>query len=261
MQDQADALGLTFSFFEAIDTIKLASSPLRARLSDKGPLGHLGLGDMACTLSHLTLFQKLAQSEDRAYLILEDDAVLAQDLPRFLNDLSWIPEDTDIIKLETWNDPKLMVLLGRQKGTHHGRSLHKLLSRHSGTAGFIITRTCAQKILTKADKIRVPIDHLLFNANVSPLARSLSVAQLTPALIRQKEDQGQSDIVGLRNQAKSTEKAWARELKRGYFEISRLPQQLGSLVFKGARLRKIPWTSHLISQNETLDDQNPVEHG
>jgi len=253
MQEQADTLGLSLTFFEAIDTEKLSQSPLRARLKDSGPLGLFGLGDMACTLSHLTVFETLLNSNHQMCLILEDDANIAQDLPEFLADVTWIPKDTDIVKLETWVDPKLMVLLGPKTATHLGRSFHPLLSRHAGGAGYIITREGAQKVLSDRAPIDIPIDHLLFNANVSPLARRLKVSQITPALIRQKDQTGSSDIQDHRDRAKSDERAWARELKRGYYEISRLPQQLGSLVFGGARLRKIPWTSQLVSQNETQD--------
>lgn len=243
MTSQADRLGLTLSFFSAVNGTKNPEALQSNRFATSGPLGRFGPGDMACTLSHLKLYESFLNSGKSHCAVFEDDAQLADDLANWVWDISWIPADADLVKFEVFVQRGLMVLLGRPVLKHLSRSLHPILSRHTGGAGYIISRTAAQRVLDHREPINVPIDHLLFNANISPLARGFTAYQIVPALVYQNEEAGTSDLIVQRGEPMSATSYWLRELRRAYHEISRLPVQLWMLATQGARLKDIPWQS------------------
>ena len=241
---QAKTLGIDLPFFDAV-TPATAPDGAMERFTENGPLGRLGEGDKACTLSHLAAIDAFLASSADVALILEDDAQLATDLPAWLADLSWIPSDADLVKLEAFEQKGLVVLLGKPILERFGRHLSQLLSRHTGGAGYLITRSAAERVLATRNPLRVPIDHMLFNANVSALAADLKSYQVYPALVRQQKTKGGSDLRRPRNAV--DEPGWAhvrREIVRGWYEIRCLPRQLGNAVFSGARLKTIVFADH-----------------
>lgn len=235
-------IGMEVRYFTAVDAATTTDQTFAATFAATGPLGALGRGDMACTLSHFALLEAFLETDADYALALEDDAVLAADLPRWLSDVSWVPEDADIVKLERFEAAGLVVLLAPERARHLGRRISRILSRHSGTAGYLITRAAARRVLDAAHQVALPIDHFLFNANASPLAATLTLYQIEPALVRQKMAEISSDVAPLRRDRALV--GWAkkrRDLKRGYYEIRRLPVQVWQMLARGARLRAIDW--------------------
>jgi glycosyl transferase family 25 len=76
------------------------------------------------------------------------------------------------------------VILGSNPQVHKGRVLHRMYSRQSGSAGYMLTRPAAEKFLTRRP-YGVSIDQLLFNASASPAARKMKIYQVQPAMIEQ----------------------------------------------------------------------------
>ncbi len=243
MSAQAEKIGLPIRFFDAVNGAETAPEDFAQRFDNHGPLGEFGAGDMACTLSHLQICEQFLESTSTHCVVLEDDALMAADLPDWLSDLSWFPRDADIVKLEAGTQKGLVVLLGRTKQSHLGRDLRPLLSRHTGAAGYIINRNAARKILGHLLHIDMPIDHFLFNQNISPIAADLGIYQIEPALVQQDEAAGVSDLHALRKTDMPKSDRWLRDVRRGWAEVSRLPQQVLAMLIKGARLVKIEWVS------------------
>ncbi|MGB0498232.1 MAG: glycosyltransferase family 25 protein, partial [Rubricella sp.] len=231
-------LGLDFTRIEAIDGAACPADEIDPHFLPKGPLGQLGQGDKACTLSHFRALEAFLATDAEAAVIFEDDVEIAADFPDIVADLHWIPPGHDLVKLDIYGTRGLTILLGPQIGRAGGRALHPLLSRHAGGAGYLVTRAGAERILAAAaaGPVPVPIDHLLFNANVSPLARALQPLQVHPGLVRQDRRALGSDI-GLQRKASVPKGVayWWRETVRGLYEIRRLPVQLWHLA-RGARL-------------------------
>ena len=117
-----------------------------------------------------------------------------------------------------------------------------MLSRHVGGAAYILTRRGAETALAAEGRIRVPVDHLLFNANVSAVARRLRPVIVVPAMATQRAYPYESDIAPLGKAARP--KGWRlrwRKAKRGFYEVRRLPWQLWALSFGGARVTEVAW--------------------
>lgn len=246
MQAQAERLGLVFLFDPAIEAGRLPDQTGNYILCDTGPLGHFGVGDQACTLSHIAALESFLDSPQSCCLMLEDDARLAEDASAWLGDLDWVPEDADVVKLEAFQQKGLVVLLGKSEHRHLARNVKRLLSRHTGAAGYLLTRKAAEKILNRLHRIDMPIDHLLFNLNISPLAKTLCTYQVLPALIRQDPSAGGSDIAPLRIAPTNRFALAARELRRGMQDVSSLPAQLVQLIARRATLTSIDWVDECI---------------
>jgi glycosyl transferase family 25 len=86
--------------------------------------------------------------------------------------------------------------------------------------------------------VRMPIDHLLFNLNLSPLAREVGVAMVVPALARQAWDAFSSDI---QPGTQARRKPLAARLRRGLAEISLAPRQLAAMLLGGARVLPVAY--------------------
>lgn len=234
--------GVSFTRVVAVDSQTVPDEELARIFPRRGPLGQVGRGDQACSLSHLKAMQMFLASDQAAAIVLEDDVEIARDFSCLLGSTDWIPTDHDLVKLEAYQTRGLKVLIGRCSARIGARSLHPLLSRHAGGAGYLVTRAGAKMILAKAVPMRVPIDHFLFNANVSALAGRMKSLQLVPAMVRQRRAEFGSDI-GIARQASVPRGLgyWRREIVRGFYEIRLLHKQIPQALFFGARLVSIDW--------------------
>ena len=94
VQRQLDALGLSYRFVDAIDKYDLKSPEYRAEIEHR-----LGLNKdtidrecaaylyshVACSLSHVKAYSLMAEQNDAAACILEDDIVISPDFPKILH--------------------------------------------------------------------------------------------------------------------------------------------------------------------------------
>ncbi len=244
IEERLGKIRLNSRRISAIDAQQTCETEFDARFVRTGPLGQLGKGDMACTLSHLKAMETFLQGKAEYALILEDDVRVAFDLAEMLAETSWIPSDAELVKLESYVTRNLVVLLGPACGaTSRGRLLQHLLSRHTGAAAYMISRRGAGKVLEAARKrLTVPIDHLLFNPNVSRIAVELRPLQMRPAPVLQIRGKFGTDIGALRREVRPTGfRYWWRESIRGYYEIRRLPSQIAAAAIGGARLYPVHW--------------------
>ena len=58
-----------------------------------------------------------------------------------------------------------------------GKRIARILSRHAGAAAYVISCEAAKTLLASDAKWSVPVDHLLFNPNVSDVAVRLQPYQ------------------------------------------------------------------------------------
>ena len=248
------ARAITFSVQPACDARSTPEAEIAGLVKSQGPLGRLGLGDRACTVSHMRAWRQFLQGGASHALFLEDDVYLAQDTAALLADTGWIAPGLDAIKLEKYGDGTSRLLLGACVGaTPTGRAVRPMLSRHVGGAAYILSRRGAEIALAAGGRIRVPIDHLLFNANVSAVARRLRPAVIVPAMATQRAYDYDSDISQLGKAARP--KGWRlilRHLKRGYYEIRLAPRQLWALATGRGQLVDLHW-------QEAVQDQPPAQ--
>ena len=237
MQDEAAKASLALTRIPAIDARETAPSPLFA---PKGPLGEIPLGDQACALSHRAAWAALIQSGKPYAVVLEDDVVLASAAQSLLKSHDWVPAGIDLIKLEHYGPPGQLVLLSEIREAPGGFQLGRLRSRHTGAAAYLLSRGAAEKLLA-VTKFNLPIDHLMFNPNNSPLFAALSPWQLLPPIARQQDFVGEkSDIEATRiGQRQLTPAYIKRELVRFAYDLKLLPQQLALVASGRARIVRL----------------------
>ncbi|MBF9030150.1 hypothetical protein HKCCE3408_07070 [Rhodobacterales bacterium HKCCE3408] len=239
MAEHLAGRGVAFTPIGACDAADVTDTTLDAVISASGPLGALGNGDRACTVSHTMAWAAFLKTDAAYALILEDDVYLSEDIAACLADDDWVPHG--LLKLEKFNDGASRILLGREIGqTPTGRAIRPLLSRHAGGGAYILSRASAEAGLAHRGRFSVPVDHALFNQNVSLLARRLKPAMVVPAMATQRQWAYNSDIAKLGKAARPTGMAlrW-RKLKRGLYEANRLPQQAMALASGRGRIEDV----------------------
>lgn len=239
MSAQLRHMALSFERIPAIDAADVSDVWLKQYFQDRGPLGAISKGDQCCSLSHRRTWQAFVASGERCAAILEDDVVLESGAAELLKHAAWLPEGVDLVKLEHFGPDGQMVLVGDAVEVMPGRRIAPILSRHTGAAAYIISRQAAERLLGFGTKWSVPVDHLLFNPNVSDIAQALRPQQLLPAIARQKTSfGGVSDIRGWRA-VKPSLALVTREIVRAYFELRLLPRQIGQVLAGDARLVRV----------------------
>lgn len=227
-----DARGVRFIRHSACDAATASDARLDTVIAHRGPLGQLGRGDRACTVSHTEAWQAFLDSDASHALFLEDDVYLSSDIAEALASDAWIPPGTQAVKLEKFNDGISRLLLGPAIGTTPGgRALRPLLSRHVGGGAYILSRKGAEMALARRGRMRVPVDHFLFNDTLSPIRRELAASIVVPAMATQRAWAYNSDIAALGKAVRP--KGWRRlmrKLRRGANEISQTPRQLWQLA-------------------------------
>lgn len=236
MQARATSLGLALERVEAVDARIADMAALDHWFEAGGPLGEIPKGDKACLLSHRTAWELFLGTGEAHGVFLEDDVRLSASAGALLGSDNWIPPGLDVVKLEHYGPPGQRALLTDMRRVGEDFALGRMLSRHTGAAAYILSRAAAQTLLDQA-RFALPVDHLLFNPNNSPLFAGLSPWQLVPAIARQQEFVGApSDIEQTRIGLRKFGAAYvARELVRFGYDLKLLPQQLAALL-KGARL-------------------------
>lgn len=238
MEDTLEKAGVTAQFHPAFDMKERPREELEEHCRTSGPWGVLHEVNMACTISHAQVWERFLASDADLCLAMEDDIFISPDLGAWLSDLSWWPDDADIVKLERWRGHKLRVLLEKKTRSHRGRTIKRILSRHVGAAGYILTRDAARQFL-ELRPFKLTVDNLLFNFNASPTARRMKVYQIDPALIEQgneprQQSQGRADRGRPKGLALLKQK-----IQRGYFELAYPLSTFAKALTGRAKLAKI----------------------
>jgi glycosyl transferase family 25 len=243
MEGQLAAMGIAPVRIAARDAEKVADAEIAAEVALTDHLIRMGRGSQCNALNHFEIMRRLVASDAPAAVVLEDDIELSPDLAAFAAGGDWLPEGVGIIRLEKWSRRVTKKLLGPEIGRSPapGRTIRRLYSRVGGSGAYVIARGAAARILEGKGVLRHPIDHLLFNLNISPLAREVGVGMVVPALARQAWGRFSSDIAASR---KAEPRPLAAQIRRGWYEINMLPAQMGAVLFHGARPVRIDYAEH-----------------
>ena len=98
------------------------------------------------------LWKKIYKTEKKPVLVLEDDAYISKEGFELLKNTNWIPKNAKIIKCERFGNKRHRVLLSPKLKSIDGFHLHYLMSKHSGTGGYIITPNGAKYLVEKSIK-------------------------------------------------------------------------------------------------------------
>lgn len=174
----------------------------------------LSANEAGCFSSHKKAWQKILDDGVSYACILEDDAILSEDFRHFMEHTDWLPENFDLIKLETW---LRKVRVSSNAYPAYQRELRELLSSHPGAAAYIVSREGAKKLLAYAQKPTQMIDNLIFQGKRYKESRpSFNVLQMIPALCVQEfkvEDVNDSDLRTSRTAARIAQHTRNRSLR------------------------------------------------
>lgn len=175
---QLDKLAIPYQRWEAISVDSLTEDEYEKWANDWQR--KLRRTEVACFLSHYLAWQHVAKS-GQSFLILEDDALLSQDLPTTLFEISGNPDiKYDHITFETRGRKKLI----SKQGIHINRdvALHELFLDKTGAAAYLLTPKGAKILLDAVEKFGAGLaDALLCHT------KGLKSMQAVPALAIQMD--------------------------------------------------------------------------
>jgi glycosyl transferase family 25 len=226
-------MNVPFERLDAVDGIACSTEDL-AYLPEHGPIGKLSTRTRACTASHLKAMRTFLAGPSNFALILEDDVEILPDLTELVAKDDWLGGQADIVKLEKFNPkhPSKLIVGPILGSTPDEKSVFRAMySRHTGGAGYIISRRGAEIALSFECQIDIPIDHFLFNETVSPLFKKLRPAILVQPILWQSASIGfESSIAGMTQDETSRVARKLRSLRRGFFDMRLIFWQLFLLM-------------------------------
>jgi glycosyl transferase family 25 len=178
MKQALGRIGVAFERFEAIDVERARRHPVYSRIPPH-PRRDWTPGELACLLSHFEVWKLIAAGMDRFGAVFEDDIHVDPRLREVLADQSFLPDDAEVIKLETVDMP---VWVSRQ--SHAGPAgvrFSRLLSTHHGAGAYLLSKDAAHRLVASIDTIGLPPDDMLFGMD-APSGCRLRSYQAIPAL-------------------------------------------------------------------------------
>lgn len=180
---QATRAGLAFERIAGIDGRHLTLEQLRAAASERYAFQPINAGEAALFMGHRLAWQRLMDSGAAMAAVFEDDAVLSQRIVGVLDGIEMLAPVADVIKLETTR--RRVVLRAPAAITASGHQLRPLCSWHGGTAGYVVSRSGAQRLLQATWPLADPVDQVMFNP-LSGVSASLDLLQVCPGVCIQK---------------------------------------------------------------------------
>lgn len=206
MRRQFEALGLAVERVAAVDGSTIDLAPY----ADSG----LTPGEVGCFLSHRAIWEKLLRSDDDHALVLEDDVRLSTELPELLSNLSWIPETAGVVKLDMAGG---RIGVGKSACNVPGaRKLWLLRTMHTGTAGYIVSRAYAAKLIEESAGLKEAVDHFMFG--IDAVANDYGhIWQMAPAAVAQEKRFNtdlQPELESLIQPKRRKQRSWLKRLGR-----------------------------------------------
>ena len=177
MEKQFERLGLKATRVSATEPDEIDDATQERHCDTNAPF-MLSPPQLGCALSHTKVWQQAFLKSAERVVVFEDDVVLSEALPEFLDSLPTTP--IDIIKIESPPWP-LLVDTSQPRIAANGIGLREFRSTGWGSAGYIITRSAAERLQASSKLFDLPIDSTLFCPLELP-ASSLKLVQSDPAL-------------------------------------------------------------------------------
>ena len=158
MEQHLKELGLEGEFFSATDGRQMSEKDIAAIYDDeqasKTEWGKLTRGEIGCAISHRRVWQMLLDSGEAGFLVLEDDIVLAPDVPKWLAELTRLARDGDVIPfVKTSSTPYFF-----RRVKLDSRWLIYANQSFIGATAYYITPLAARRLLAASHPIHFPTD-------------------------------------------------------------------------------------------------------
>lgn len=237
MSAQLDRLALPWVRVAAIDAALVPENTLGAYVDAVGPIPRMGAGARACTVGHFIMWKRFLETDAPVAFILEDDAKISNSFPAFVEAAVHYAGEVDILNFnrqDSRHEHKKLVVSNVNPLANAVFEGKRLLGPHYGTAGYMITRRAAERLCNHVKRTNIPVDHLLFNPNVSGFNRSSQIYQSFPAMVEPDVEKFQTSIQADVIPASTH---WRKKLSRAYYETNRIPSILLQYLLGRARLQ------------------------
>lgn len=168
---ECQKLKLNFELYNAIDGYKLTENYIKENVFDY-PECNLTKGEIGCALSHINVYKKIIEEDLPYALILEDDAILNIELPKFLS--CFEKQKKEGITLLTAD----FYYCENKKFNIDNFEVFKVLKAVRAT-GYIITNNTAKKLV----KFLLPIRYEADMFKVFKLCANINLYAVIPHLI------------------------------------------------------------------------------
>ena len=172
---------IPFEFFDAITPDIIEETAKKFNITfDRSSKATLCDAEIACALSYIVLWNFVLENNLDYINIFEDDIYLGENAKELLN-IDYIPEDTDILKLEAHGK----IIYGKCEQIKCNRNISRLKFKHTGMAGYSITAKGARYLLNniRNKQLYLAIDTLIFDELLGK--KDYKVMQLSPAICAQ----------------------------------------------------------------------------
>lgn len=144
---------------------------------------YLRAAEIGCFLSHRLCWQRLLDSDQKWALILEDDVVLSDRAPMYMNSESWIPEGIHLIQLFIFHETWVAYCKRKKISLSTGDELlMPVRPAPTGTPAYLISREAARFALEHSPTFPFPVDNFLFEWG--PVAEKYDVWRLSNPVVR-----------------------------------------------------------------------------
>lgn len=196
MNDRFARLGVSCARVQAVDGQALRPDDIAAVRATVQGWVPLSVTEVACFLSHRKCWELIVARPEKYGCVFEDDLLISRRLPVFLSDERWIPDDADIVKIETLEERVWLDAVATRPIA--GFELRRLRSMHSGAAGYILSRNAAARLLALTQRFSIPVDFAMFHPAYG-IAGKMVTYQLRPALCMQMKQRDVPDVSGRMN--------------------------------------------------------------
>lgn len=122
-----------------------ALSPAQRAYHGHPGRAHLSTAEIGCLLSHLRVWEQIAQGSSEHAVVFEDDIHLVEDFHLFVERLRLPPDALCVHRLETF---RARVTLDRRASFRVGhRAAYRLSTNHGGAAAYLLNRRTARHLL------------------------------------------------------------------------------------------------------------------
>lgn len=191
---QARRLGLDVQFVDAVDGKDLPHDVPEYDRAERSKRYHYDLtpNEIACTLSHKKALRTFLDSDAEYAVIMEDDAVLADNIEQGVYELIHQLKGWEVAKLYT-DDGSYLYSVGDDGGPES--CVRAVFPRKIlwVAVGFLYTRSGAQKLLEELRSFSLPAD---MQIGQILLKKRIPVIGVTPSLITTSDPNNEKSTIG-----------------------------------------------------------------
>lgn len=172
--------------FKMSDAKRMSEDEMKT-LSQQGK-PKIGMGAIGCFYSHIEIWKRIADGEDRGGFIFEDDALFSKRAHKFCLNDNWIPEDVDVCQLsytkfEKYPNGRVFRVLKTKKLSEEFELIRVYSPCPWGTIAYWISKKAARRALEMVDyRFEYPVDFFLFSKDSAFWKKNL-IYSLTPAVV------------------------------------------------------------------------------